>query len=223
MRSNGSGGTPAKSTCSRPVLTLLRHLCDALLAATLAPRCALCDQLLDHPIDGPVCPRCWRAVEPLTPPVCRRCGDPLSPGPGETARCRRCRGRSGPLSQIRAVGVHRGVLRRVVHLFKYEGRPGLAAPLGALMRREGAAMPTWWCRCRCTPGVAGHGGSTRRTRWPGSSAARCARRSVGLSRRRRRPDARVANAAATCAAPSRCGPDGSGNECRGRGSCWWTT
>jgi ComF family protein len=38
----------------------LRHaLIDAIIAATLAPRCAACARILDAPLDGPVCPRCW--------------------------------------------------------------------------------------------------------------------------------------------------------------------
>jgi ComF family protein len=32
---------------------------DALLAACLAPRCACCRRMLESPIGGPVCPRCW--------------------------------------------------------------------------------------------------------------------------------------------------------------------
>ncbi len=38
------------------------------------------------------------------------------------------------------MGAHHGTLRRLVHLFKYEGRPGLARPLGELMRLRGAAV-----------------------------------------------------------------------------------
>ena len=38
----------------------LRHaLTNALLAATLAPRCAACTRTLDAPLDGPVCAWCW--------------------------------------------------------------------------------------------------------------------------------------------------------------------
>ena len=38
----------------------LRHaLINALVAATLAPRCAACARILDAPLDGAVCPLCW--------------------------------------------------------------------------------------------------------------------------------------------------------------------
>ena len=36
-----------------------RRLIDALIAVTLAPRCAACAVPLDAPSDGPVCSRCW--------------------------------------------------------------------------------------------------------------------------------------------------------------------
>ena len=40
----------------------LRLALDALLGATLAPACAGCACVLDAPLDGPVCPRCWEDV-----------------------------------------------------------------------------------------------------------------------------------------------------------------
>src|SRR5689334_18941934 len=38
------------------------RLGNALLAVTLAPRCAACASVLDSPLDGPVCARCWAAA-----------------------------------------------------------------------------------------------------------------------------------------------------------------
>ena len=55
----------------------LREAADSILSVVLAPACAACHEPLDHPIQGPVCARCWRNVLPLTPPTCDRCGDPL--------------------------------------------------------------------------------------------------------------------------------------------------
>ena len=40
----------------------VRVALDALVSVTLAPSCAACDRLLDRPVDGPVCPRCWDDV-----------------------------------------------------------------------------------------------------------------------------------------------------------------
>lgn len=35
---------------------------DALLAVTIAPACASCGEVLESPLDGPVCAACWHAV-----------------------------------------------------------------------------------------------------------------------------------------------------------------
>ena len=132
----------------------------------LAPGCAVCEAPLDAPTRGPVCPACWRAVPRITPPVCDGCGDPLpaealdappgrgrlqgaeqdAPAPAAGApdappvRCRRCRRPRALIPRRRAAGPHEGALRRLVHVFKYEQRHGLAPPLGRLMRQSGAEM-----------------------------------------------------------------------------------
>ena len=116
---------------------------DSLLAVLLAPTCPVCQSLLDRPTRGPVCPTCWDTVARLTPPLCDRCGDPLASWrvvSQRRARCPRCRRSPGALARGRAVGPYEGTLRRIVHLFKYDRRHTLAAPLGALMRQHGADL-----------------------------------------------------------------------------------
>ena len=137
---------------------------DGLLAVLLAPACAVCETPLDAPTRGPVCPACWQSVPRVTPPVCDGCGDPLPPWPAEAGvdpggdteggallpagpadapaspRCRRCRRPHALIRRRRAVGPYEGVLRQLVHVFKYEQRRTLAAPLGRLMRQAGAGM-----------------------------------------------------------------------------------
>ena len=118
---------------------------DALLAVLLAPACAVCRTLLDRPTRGPVCSACWAGVPRLTPPLCERCGDPLPSWrviSQRRAQCPRCRRRRSALDRGRAVGPYEGTLRRLVHLFKYDRRHTLAAPLGRLMRDHGADLLT---------------------------------------------------------------------------------
>jgi predicted amidophosphoribosyltransferase len=111
--------------------------CDAGIALALAPRCASCEALLEQPTLGPVCPSCWRAVRRLTPPLCARCGVPLASwrsvdrGAGICARCRR---RTAALDAARAYGEYDGTLRAIVHAFKFDARPSLAARLGPAVR-----------------------------------------------------------------------------------------
>jgi ComF family protein len=113
---------------------------DAVLAVTLSPACASCDQPLEHPAQGAVCAGCWQSILPLTPPLCDRCGDPLhtwrAAPPSEP--CTRCRRIKPIISRARAIGSYDGALRAIVHALKYDGRRSVAAPLGALMRARGA-------------------------------------------------------------------------------------
>ena len=123
----------------------LRVFADSVLSILLAPSCAACGQLLDHPTEGPVCESCWRSILPLTPPVCDRCGDPLPTWRAISiplARCPRCRRGSRHVDRARAVGGYDGALRAIVHALKYEGRRSLARPLAELMRIRGADMLT---------------------------------------------------------------------------------
>jgi ComF family protein len=113
---------------------------DAVLSVVLAPACAACEQSLDQPTRGPVCPRCWRSILPLTPPLCDGCGDPLPTWRTISvplARCPRCRRTTRFVDRARSIGRYEGALRSIVHSLKYEGRRSLAGPLAALMRKHG--------------------------------------------------------------------------------------
>jgi ComF family protein len=116
---------------------------NALLAVTLAPRCAACATVLEAPLSGTVCDTCWGLVRTLAPPFCRRCGDPLPSWrviSVAAEQCPRCRRRPPLVDRGRAAGEYEGALREIVHAFKYEGRRSLARPLGALLRSAGAEL-----------------------------------------------------------------------------------
>ncbi|HEX7487052.1 MAG TPA: ComF family protein [Vicinamibacterales bacterium] len=128
----------ARSLFQRPSV---RHVSNGVLAILLAPRCLICGAILDSPLDGPVCPDCWRAILPITPPLCRTCGDALPAWRGRDVAsgcCARCRRQPPALTCVRAVGSYEGVLRRVIHCLKYEGRRVLAVRLGEMLRERGA-------------------------------------------------------------------------------------
>ena len=128
-----------------PLPSALRVFADAVFTILLAPSCAACGELLEHPTSGPVCASCWQSILPLTPPVCDRCGDPLPTWRTISvplARCPRCRRGNRQVDRARAVGGYDGALREIVHALKYEGRRSLAQPLAELMRIRGADMLT---------------------------------------------------------------------------------
>ena len=119
-----------------------RDLADALLVVTLAPRCAACSAPLRCPTRGPVCSSCWDAVRTLQPPLCVTCGGTLPSwrALGERSQCALCRRQPPEIHAARAAGEYEGVLREIIHAFKYEGRRSLAGPLGRLMREAGADL-----------------------------------------------------------------------------------
>jgi ComF family protein len=91
---------------------------NALLKAAFAPDCAACGSPLEWPLDGCVCLRCWRLIEPA----------PHVEWP------------AGPLAAVAAAGNYQGALRQIVHALKYDGRRSLARPIGGLMRAHGCQV-----------------------------------------------------------------------------------
>ena len=92
----------------------LRHTLNALLAAMIAPPCAVCGRVLDSPLEGAVCGACWDAIVP------RHSGFALQ-----------------LVSKGQAIGPYEGTLRDVVHALKYEQRRSVAVRLSAMMAAEG--------------------------------------------------------------------------------------
>ncbi len=77
---------------------------------------------------------------PITAPFCRTCGDALPAWRGRdltSGLCARCRRQGSAIACARAAGPYEGVLRRLLHCLKYEGRRTLAVRLSALMKERG--------------------------------------------------------------------------------------
>lgn len=119
------------------IAKIARAATDAALSILLAPACAACQRLLDHPSRGCVCEACWSSVSLITPPVCDRCGDPVTL---VSELCRRCRRMPRASDRGRAAGHYQDALRDIIHAFKYEGRRSLARPLAALMHRQAGEL-----------------------------------------------------------------------------------
>ena len=110
---------------------------NAVVTALFAPACAVCSELLDEPLSGCVCRRCWQSIRPITPPVCDGCGDPL---PRAGAPCRDCSAHQSAVTRARAIGEYEGTLREIIHALKYAGRLSLAKRLAAEMSLRGRAL-----------------------------------------------------------------------------------
>ena len=92
----------------------LRHTVNAILAAMVAPPCAVCGRVLDAPLGGAVCGDCWDAIVPRDSSFALQF-----------------------VSKGRAIGPYEGTLRDVVHALKYDKRRSIALRLSAMMAAEG--------------------------------------------------------------------------------------
>jgi ComF family protein len=99
-------------------MTAWRLLVGSILSAVFAPPCAVCERVLDQPLDGAVCARCWGAIVTSSATL---------------------QG-SGLITAASAIGEYDGVLREIIHALKYQGRRSTASRLAALMAERGAAI-----------------------------------------------------------------------------------
>jgi ComF family protein len=98
---------------------MFRQFTNALLAALIAPPCAVCTRVLDDPLDGAVCSDCWKAVAPRDTPVFSI---------------------SRAVPQGYALGLYDGTLREIIHALKYERRRSVAPRLANLMATHGRGV-----------------------------------------------------------------------------------
>jgi ComF family protein len=93
-----------------------RALTDVLLTTLFAPPCAVCERVLEQPLEGAVCDRCWRSIVVTAPPFLR----------------------TGAVSSAAAVGEYDGTLRDIIQALKYQRRRSAAVRLAELMSVAGA-------------------------------------------------------------------------------------
>jgi len=108
---------------------LFLKVLDGALSLLFPPRCEGCD-LLQEPL---ICGACRGRIVPIGEPCCRQCGAPFDPQARGLDHCAACRDEPPAFDAARAAGVYDGVLRRVIHRFKYDGVQALAAPLAGMM------------------------------------------------------------------------------------------
>jgi ComF family protein len=92
----------------------LRRVADTLLAALLAPPCAVCGRVIERPLDGAVCDVCWAAVSPHALPF-------FLPH----------------IAHAQAIGPYEATLRDVLQALKYDRRRSIAPRLSRMMAAHG--------------------------------------------------------------------------------------
>ena len=112
---------------------MLQRLTDELLLFLYPPACGGCGEPISRTETVGFCESCRDALELAGSPSCSTCGLPLSPEAPGPYQCGACLGGLYRFDRARASGPYRGLLREVIHRFKYGGRISLARPLAQLL------------------------------------------------------------------------------------------
>ena len=112
-----------------------RALLARALDLALPPLCLACrNPVGEH---GALCPACWRQTRFIVAPVCERLGVPLPPGLGPGAVSPEALADPPEFDRARAVFVHEGAGRSLVHGLKFGDRQEIAEALAGLMAGAG--------------------------------------------------------------------------------------
>ena len=95
----------------------LSNVWRAALDVILPPLCLRCQtRLLTH---DALCPECWRRIDFIRPPLCDRLGLPMPYDTGGTMISAAAAAHPPPYSRARAVARYDGVMRELIHDFKF--------------------------------------------------------------------------------------------------------
>lgn len=101
--------------------------------------CRVCEQPLHEVSRIPVCEACLKQPQALEAQFyCRTCRTPfLNRYPlDESGRCALCRLGVNGFDEVYSAGAYDGALRKLIHLFKFEGVHTLARPLGDFLKQS---------------------------------------------------------------------------------------
>ena len=87
--------------------------------------------------EAALCPECWSSVQFIERPYCEITGVPFDHDRGEGLVSPQAIAHPPPYARARAVVLHDGVARKIVHGLKYSDRADLAAMMAAWMIRAG--------------------------------------------------------------------------------------
>lgn len=109
----------------------------SLLPVVLGARCAVCGALLGggYARDCLLCTECAKGLAPRTGGYCPGCAELFEDASAPVYLCGECRRRRPPWSGIGFVGPYRGVLKEMIHEFKFSGRFDRARVLQELLAR----------------------------------------------------------------------------------------
>ena len=98
--------------------TLVKSLWRGLSTLCFPPHCAACHADIER--HATLCEACLALPEKIESPYCQRCSQPFHGAITEAFTCSNCEGRELHFECAIAPYLHRGVVRGLIHSFKYE-------------------------------------------------------------------------------------------------------
>ncbi|MFC1675067.1 double zinc ribbon domain-containing protein [Candidatus Omnitrophota bacterium] len=114
---------------------MLRTILGGLKDLVFPPRCVACRQRLDQKeaIDGLVCLICWNKIKKNLPPFCNSCGRHLEKRLVSKGICPACIRKNLRFDRAFSPCAYEGVVKELIHAFKYRGKDELGSTLGRVM------------------------------------------------------------------------------------------
>ena len=116
-----------------------RHLLQRLSDIIIPPVCLSCQQPLTA--HNSLCARCWKDIRFITHPLCDRLGIPLPFDPGGSpVLSAAALAQETSFERTRAVAHYSGVMRKLIHLFKYADQHAPAQLFAAWIERAASEL-----------------------------------------------------------------------------------
>ncbi len=119
------------------------NLLEELINIFLPKCCVLCKRTLNSENNRHLCNFCWNNFQPILGLFCQKCGKPLPEGGAHCYFCLHSDVSKKHFEHIRAAGVYAGVLKEVIHKFKYQGKDFLSSGLGEFLIQQSNDKLNW--------------------------------------------------------------------------------
>jgi ComF family protein len=114
------------------------QLLEETLLLVYPPMCAGCARPCHS--GEPFCPDCCLSLHLIAEPYCPLCGIPFGAETTSSHLCDDCLGSLHLFDRARAAGFYQGLIREVIHRFKYGGKTFLVRPLARMLIGPGKEL-----------------------------------------------------------------------------------
>ncbi len=113
-----------------------RMLGEGLISLLLAADCGVCQHPIEPSNSTFVCLDCWSKIKWLKAPYCSKCSRPFPSAFKSipTFLCQECRRRNVYFERTFIPTLYEGVMKKVIHLLKYNKKTGIMRSLGKIIR-----------------------------------------------------------------------------------------